>query len=712
MPAARQTDRPAEVEIGLYRWDAEHYGVDLRYTAPGSNGDVAPRSAGQTQFPTGDLMALAGNPVAYGTRLGECLLADPGVRAGFDQARADAAQYVDANGRPWPLRVRLYISPNAPELHHLRWETLVHPADGTALGAGETVVLSRYLISPDWRPLPPAPDDPARLRVVLAVANPADLGGYRPGGRPLAPVDVAGETGRVRLVLGSLQITELSGLANPVRRPTLHNLITALQDGCDFLYLVCHGAIPRGEPLLWLEDDDGRTDTVTAAELVARVRDLRALPRLVVLASCQSAGTGDGGLRSDDAGALAGLGPRLAEAGVPAVLAMQGNITMDTVARFMPEFFAALLRNGQIDFAANAARRACDRTRNDWWAPALYLRLRNGNLWGTTAAPPPAFDRWDALLANIQAGLCTPILGSGMLEPLIGTTREIARRWAETYRFPLAPHDRDDLPQVAQFLEVTQDRNFPRTELARYLVRHLRRRFGPELAAAGVPVDAPLDRVLIEAGRTVQARTGSNEPHALLAALPISLFVSTNGDGLLADTLSRTPAGPGVIKRPTEIEFDPEGELEAIADPTPNTPLVCQMFGRFANPLSRMMTEDDYFNYLINFTAHRNRLPPVLRRRLAGSCLLFLGFRLDEWDFRVLLESIDALPGSAKLKDYAQVAVQIDPEGGRFLDPASARRYLERHTQFTAAAVSIYWGKVGDFLQELGARWAEFKARA
>jgi hypothetical protein len=40
-------------------------------------------------------------------------------------------------------------------------------------------------------------------------------------------------------------------------------------------------------------------------------------PRLVVLASCQSGGS------SHDGGALTALGPRLAEIGVPAVLAMQ-----------------------------------------------------------------------------------------------------------------------------------------------------------------------------------------------------------------------------------------------------------------------------------------------------------------------------------------------------------------------------------------------------
>jgi hypothetical protein len=706
MPAGIPAQQPAEVEIGLYRWDAEHYGVDLRYTAPGQNGDVAPRQAGQVKFDSGGLMALSADPVGYGQLLGRCLFDDPGVRAGFAQCRTDAARYTAPDGKPWPLRVRLYLSPNAPELHSARWETLIDPADGVGLAAGEQIVFSRYLISPNWRPLPEAPSSPAALRVVLAVADPTDLAGYKPGGRSLPPVDVPAETARAREALPGLSITELSRVVGPVHRPTLENILSALREGCDILYLVCHGAIPRGEPLLWLEHDDGTADTVTGAEFVARVRDLRALPRLVVLASCQSGGVGGAAPTTTDAGALAGLGPRLAEAGVPAVLAMQGNVTMATVAQFMPVFFRELLADGQIDRAAAVARRACDRTRADWWAPALYHRLRNGNMWGTPTPPAPPFEPWNALLSNLRAGTCTPILGNGMLEPLMGTTREIARRWAETYRFPLAPHDRDDLPQVAQFLEVSQDRNFPRYELARYLSRALRRRFGahPELAA--LPADAKFGEVLVAAGRALRTEPGAIEPHALLASLPFPVFITTNGDGLLADTLTRLPADKGGPKTPTVVTFDPDDEdTAATPPPTAQHPLICHLFGHFEDPLSVVLTEDDYFKYLINFAARRDRLPAVVKRKLVGSSLLFLGFRLEEWDFRVLLESIDAMQGSGKLRDYAQVAVQIDPEGGRFLDPASARRYLERHSRFTSASISIYWGKVADFLAELSRRW-------
>jgi CHAT domain-containing protein len=103
----------------------------------------------------------------------------------------------------------------------------------------------------------------------------------------------------------------------------------------------------QGEPMLWLEQGDGSAARVTGGELAARLQELQQRPRLIVLASCQSAGSGDGGeALSVDGRPLAALGPRLAEAGVPAVLAMQGQISMEIVAAFMPSFFAELQRDG------------------------------------------------------------------------------------------------------------------------------------------------------------------------------------------------------------------------------------------------------------------------------------------------------------------------------------------------------------------------------
>jgi hypothetical protein len=116
-----------------------------------------------------------------------------------------------------------------------------------------------------------------------------------------------------------------------------------------------------------------------------------------------------------------------------------------------------------------------------------------------------------------------------------------------------------------------------------------------------------------------------------------------------------------------------------------------------------VLTQDDYFDYLIGVTRNRSDVPAVVETALSANLLLFLGFQIDDWSFRVLLRSIVGLPGSSLGQKYAHVAVQLDPEGERTSDPKAARRYLEQY--FGKTAISIYWGRTEDFVRELRDQW-------
>ena len=117
------------------------------------------------------------------------------------------------------------------------------------------------------------------------------------------------------------------------------------------------------------------------------------------------------------------------------------------------------------------------------------------------------------------------------------------------------------------------------------------------------------------------------------------------------------------------------------------------MFGTLEWPETLVLTEDDYFDFLIGVTKNRDLMPLPVRRKLADSSLLYLGFGVDEWAFRVLFRSI-MNQESDRPDDYSHVAAQIDPEG-RAVEPERARRYLEAYFQKTQ--LSIYWGTVDAF---------------
>jgi hypothetical protein len=184
---------------------------------------------------------------------------------------------------------------------------------------------------------------------------------------------------------------------------------------------------------------------------------------------------------------------------------------------------------------------------------------------------------------------------------------------------------------------------------------------------------------------------------------------------LLTDALREQPCpegepgcAPGQLKDPqvrlcpwTE-DLEPE-DWQLSGQPTAARPLVYHLFGRLGKPESLVLTQDQYFNYLIGVTRRREDIPSKVLRSYVDASLLFLGFELGDWDFRVLFRSIVGMQGNKLQQDHPHVAVQVRPEGPGFQDPDRARDYLER--EFGTANVSIYWGTVQDFTRELHARW-------
>jgi hypothetical protein len=669
----------ADLELSLHRLDATTHQVDFRFSQPASDADIRLGQGEQVRavFDLEGLANLLFDPAEYAAELTNTLFHSESLRTAFAQARA-SAQSQNA-----PLRLRLFIGASAPELHNLRWELLRDPQDGTSLATNANILFSRYLASLDWRPVRLKPK--GELKSLVAVANPSDLANYG-----LAEIDREDELGRARNGLMGLQAAIL-------QKPTLNHLLSALRDESpDVLYLVCHGYFANGQPILVLENDEGRVDKVQGVDFVTRLKELENRPRLVVLVSCQSAG-------NPGVNALSALGPRLSEIGVPAVLAMQDNLSMETAARFMPAFFKELQRDGQIDRAVSVARgvvRECP----DAWVPVLTTRLKSGRLWYTPGfgESGKGFEKFPAILQNIRRQRCTPILGSGLTESLLGSSREIAIRWAEKFHYPLMPHERESLPQVAQYLSIQQSPRFPFDDLEEVLKGHIH-----QLRVANPNNQLPAKATLEAHIRTLGAelrQSNLQEPHKLLAELPLPVFITTNADSLLEDTLIEAGKQPMSMLCPwNEYIEQLQSELNTDYVPTPERPLVFHLFGRWDEPDSLVLTEDNYFDFLIGVTSKHKLIPECVRQMLSDSGLLFLGFQTEEWNFRVLYRSILAQEGRTRRRRYTHIAAQIEPEDDRILEPARARRYLEQY--FGGADISIYWGSPGEFLSELLTQW-------
>jgi hypothetical protein len=724
----------ANLEVEIHRNGPDTFLVILRWQDAWKNARDQTEirtAAADVKFNLGELrqraaVAALGIDVAeYGQALGDAFFGIGQVRKRFD----------DAVSADQPFRMKLITAHSAMDLHDLLWETLPDPTVPTTL-TGETlatssrILFSRYLNDeePQWGQRRRKDDGEPRhkdhMRALVAIANPTDVQNSSNGvnGPPLAPVDVPGELARAKTGLESCGI-EVDILASgdhaTLGNATLDNIGGRLRDanGYDILYLVCHGQrTADGQPKLWLENAKGEADVVPGTDLAHKLWELNRQPRLVILASCMSAGS-EADAHSDDRGELAGVGPLIADAGVPAVLAMQGNITMETLATFMPAFFASLKESGQVDLAVSVARGTVKK-RPDAWMPVLFMRLKTGLLWYkpemVVGADQDEFD-WKALIAKICGQQCTVVLGPGLLEGLVGPPRTIAREWARIRNFPLPAHETENLAHIAQYVSATEGYGALRVELRTWFTEEILDRYGDNLAA---DVDfGNLLEVMDAVGRKL--REDDLEPHNVLAQLPFPVYITTNPDNLLTAALTEARRFPHqeVFRwrdedrlnwNQSRINLDqPKGDA-AKPVPTWDQPLVYHLFGHLdeTHHSRVMITEDDYFDCLIGATTHKEDIHSAVIKALSDNALLFIGFQMSDWSFRVLLRIIASKSGRGR-KEHRHVAVQVRPGEGRIEDTEWARRYLEKYFGSTDIGIlpTIYWGDSADFVKELRKRW-------
>ncbi len=674
------------LSISIHRI-AETYRVELAHSDPGSQAQVAPLRGGAAIDPAG-LLGLETRPADYGKALARQLFADPEVAMRFMQVET-AAQA--AGGF---LRVLVCIDPSAQELQALRWELLRHPRSGAALGTSETVLLSRFMISRDWRPVKLRAR--TELTALIAVSAPATPKLER---MELSPVDFAGEVGRIRVALAGLAVRTLGGPGSPC---TLNRLLDELRGGVDILYLVCHGLFQRqtGVSALVLQDDAGEARLVPGEELAARIGELQKGPRLVVLASCQSAGDGRQLAAGERTTVQATLAARLADAGVPGVLAMQGFITMQTVATMMPTFFRELQRDGQIDRALAVARGTV-RERDDAWMPALYSRLTSGRLWYTQGFHGDGGkDVWRRLLAPVARGKVVPIIGPRLLEAAHGSSHETAMRLAGAHHYPMAAHEWDDLPRVTEYMGVKESRFNVVQAYQDQLLHDLIEQHRGWLPPAEIPPANKKPKLGKLLGLvSAHLRQHATEPHRILAELGAAVYVTTNFDPLLEWALEAHGRAPQMVRTPWRYKRKPLAAAElAVKVPTTRAPLVYHVFGAFGPQADDglVLTENDYFDYLLNASAAR-LIPSEVESALVDNSLLFLGFRLTDWHFRVLFRLLMSLPGREKLRDYCHVAVQLDPDMQTMADVEGAKLYLAEYLG-KEANIHIFWGSSEEFL--------------
>jgi tetratricopeptide (TPR) repeat protein len=268
------------------------------------------------------------------------------------------------------LRLKLRIQPS--ELAVLPWEFLYDAERDRYPSLSSNTPLVRYLDLP--QPVEPLPVSPP-LRVLGMVTSPLGLD----------PLDVEHEKRLVEEAIrglregGLLELTWLEG-------QTWRHLQRAMRRGpWHVFHFVGHGGFDAAteEGALALSNDAGHMDLLRATGLAELLDDHYPL-RLVFLNSCE-------GARGSESDAFSSTAATLVRRGVPAVVAMQYEITDRAAIEFSRSFYEALADSLPVDAAVTEARAAVSMdSMLEWGTPVLYMHSPDGRVFDVLASSPRA----------------------------------------------------------------------------------------------------------------------------------------------------------------------------------------------------------------------------------------------------------------------------------------------------------------------------------
>ncbi|CAN7435361.1 CHAT domain-containing protein [Terrabacter sp. LjRoot27] len=310
----------------------------------------------------------------YGRRLGDALLSG-------EVGRAFRDSLTTATGQGKDLRLRLRLDA-VPDLDPVPWEYLYDSRLGRFLTLSQETPIVRLL---DSLERPPVVHVDAPLRVLVMISSPSDM--------PELAVDrerqlLTATTGDL-VASGRLTVTVLEDA-------TLTGLQRALLDDFHVFHFIGHGGFDQQaqEGVLVLEREDGTAHRVSGARLGTLLHDARTM-QLAVLNACE-------GARTSGRDAFSGVGQALVRQGLPAVVAMQTEISDRAALVFSHEFYYFLTRGLGIDAAICEVRKAMAVSDEaSEWGTAVLLRSGADQPFSFTASAGVATERPESRLESL-----------------------------------------------------------------------------------------------------------------------------------------------------------------------------------------------------------------------------------------------------------------------------------------------------------------------
>jgi hypothetical protein len=109
-------------------------------------------------------------------------------------------------------------------------------------------------------------------------------------------------------------------------------------------------------------------------------------------------------------------------------------------------------------------------------------------------------------------------------------------------------------------------------------------------------------------------------------------------------------------------------------------------------------------DFLVNVSREQERIPARIQRAMSSSSLLFIGYSLADWSFRVIFRGI--LQTVEQSLRRISVTVQLPPQEVESLAQQARQSYLDDY--FKSKDMRVYWGTAREFAADLRANWERY----
>jgi hypothetical protein len=261
------------------------------------------------------------------------------------------------------------------------------------------------------------------------------------------------------------------------------------------------------------------------------------------------------------------------------------------------------------------------------------------------------------LVSYIGKGQCILFLGAGIhAAPPRGSASDYPR----AKRPPMGGELAQLLSQECGFDQPLPDE--PSSDLMRVALRY-------ELARSRKSLVESLRRYLLE----------GKEPSPVLKAvaqLPFPIFVTTNYDRFLEDTLQRVANKHPTVRVYSKESREPTKDYPG--EPAEEQPLLFKMHGDLSDPATIVITDEDYITFVQRMSDRDlyHPVPETIRYWIRKWPTLFIGYSLGDFNLRLLWRTLRWRVDASALPQTYIVDPRPDPDVRKSWSVGTPPRYI------------------------------------